>query len=173
MRPASGNLWLWTEVQYNILNESGSHKKQVRLIRIFIPNTSGPKNFRKGTVDVYLRGVYNSVLIKFGKRLSGTITIHSGLKQCDALAIQLLNFAYNSTSHTGILSGWIRGLISELMQNNIAYKFMIPECFWSYHSIGPPRNTIWFSVASLSSFDYLMFTSLELLRPLISDLTRQ
>jgi hypothetical protein len=104
-------------------------KKQVRLIKIFIPNTSGPKSFRKWTVDVYLRGVSNTVLIKFGKRLSGIITIQSGLKQCDALSIQLLNFPYNSTSHTGIPLDWIKGLIYELMQNNTAYKFMIPECF--------------------------------------------
>ena len=78
---------------------------------------------------MYLGGVSNTVLIKFGKNLSGIIAIHSGLKQCDALSIQLLNFAYNSRSHTGILSDWIRGLIWELMQNNTAYKFMIPGCF--------------------------------------------
>jgi hypothetical protein len=80
-------------------------------------------------VYVYLCGVSNTVLIKFGKRLSGIFTIHSGLKRCDALSIQLFNFAYDSTSHTGILSDWIRGLICEFMQNKTAYKFMIPECF--------------------------------------------
>jgi len=37
-------------------------------------------------VDVYLPGVSNTVLIKFGKGLSGIIITHSGLKQCDALS---------------------------------------------------------------------------------------